>query len=92
MPNVVEEIPSELKPAAEAALAWINQEHGAQFKLTGLVDPDKAMGQITGQPIELGLILCEGDHCLREVSRSYSNWPGQRQSGRRVGARNVVTH
>jgi len=54
MPNVVEEISSELKPAAEAALAWINQEHGAQFKLTGLVDPDKAMGRKIGQPIELG--------------------------------------
>ena len=66
MPNVVEEIPNELKPAAEAALAWISQEHGAQFKLTGLVDPDKAMGRKTGQPIELGLVLCEGDLCLRE--------------------------
>ena len=69
MPNVVEEIPSELKPAAEAALAWINQEHGAQFKLTGLVDADKAVGRKTGQPIELGLVLCEGDHCLREQVR-----------------------
>ncbi len=69
MPNVVEEIPSELKPAAEAALAWINQEHGAQFKLTGLVDADKAMGRKTGQPIELGLVLCEGDLCLREQVR-----------------------
>ena len=69
MPNVVEKIPSELKPAAEAALAWINQEHGAQFKLTGLVDPDKAMGRKTGQPIELGLVLGEGDLCLREQVR-----------------------
>ena len=69
MPNVVEEIPIELKPAAEAALAWINQERGAQFKLTGLVDPDKAMGQETGQPIELGLVLCEGDLCRREQVR-----------------------
>jgi len=67
--NVVEEIPSELKHVAEAALAWINQEHGAQFKLTGLVDPDKVMGRIKGQPIELGLVLCEGDHCLREQVR-----------------------
>ena len=69
MPNVVEKIPIELKPAAEAALAWINQESGAQFKLTGLVDPDKAMGQETGQPIELGLVLCEGDLCRREQVR-----------------------
>lgn len=69
MPNVVEEIPIELKPAAEAALAWINQERGAQLKLTGLVDADKAMGRETGQPIELGLVLCEGDVCLREQVR-----------------------
>ena len=48
MQNVVEEIPSELKHVAEAALAWINQEHGAQFKLTGLVDPDKVMGRLDG--------------------------------------------
>ena len=69
MPNVVEEIPIKLKPAAEAALAWINQERGAQLKLTGLLDADKAMEQKTGQPIELGLVLCEGDVCLREQVR-----------------------
>ncbi len=69
MPNVVEDIPIKLKPAAEAALAWINQERGAQFKLTGLVDPDKAMGQEIGQPIELGLVLCEGDLCRHEQVR-----------------------
>ena len=69
MPNVVEEIPVELKPAAEAALAWINQERGTRFKLTGLVDPDKTMGRTAGQPIELGLVLCEGDQCSREQVR-----------------------
>lgn len=69
MPTVVEEIPLELKPAAEAALAWINQKHGAHFKLTGLVDPmdpDKARDRDASQPMELGLVLCEGDVCLRE--------------------------
>lgn len=69
MPNVVEEIPIELKPAAEAALAWVNQERGAQFKITGLVDPEKAMGQEAGQPMELGLVLCDGDLCRREDVR-----------------------
>jgi hypothetical protein len=38
MPHVVEDIPPQLQPAAEAALAWINQERGTQFKLTGLYD------------------------------------------------------
>jgi hypothetical protein len=65
MANVVEEIPLELRPAAEAALAWINRERGAQFKLTGLVDPDSALERDASQPIELGLVLCDGDQCLR---------------------------
>jgi hypothetical protein len=69
MPDVVEEIPSELEPAAKVALAWVNQQHGAQFKLTALVDPHKAVGRTTGQPIELGLVLCDGDRCLREQVR-----------------------
>lgn len=69
MPNVVEEIPTELKPAAESALAWINRERHARFKLTGLVDPDKAMCRREGEPIELGLVLCEGDLCRREQVR-----------------------
>ena len=69
MANVVEEIPIGLKPAAEAALTWINQERGAQFKLTGLVGPDKAIGNKPGQPIELGLVLCEGDLCRLEQVR-----------------------
>lgn len=69
MPNVVEAIPAGLKPAAEAALAWINKEQGAQFEITGLVDPEKATGQEAGQPIELGLVLCDGDQCRREQVR-----------------------
>jgi hypothetical protein len=44
--NVVEEIPLELRPAAEAALEWD-----------------------ASQPIELGLVLCDGDQCLRENVR-----------------------
>ena len=69
MPKVVEEVPLELRPAAEAALAWINRERGARFKLTGLVEPDEAMRADENQPIELGLVLCEGDLCRREQVR-----------------------
>ena len=43
MPSVVEEIPERLQPAADAALAWINVQQGAQFRITGLVDPDAAL-------------------------------------------------
>ena len=69
MPNVVEEIPAELRPATDAALAWINREKGSQFRLTGLVDPEEAIARGAGQPIELGLVICEGEICLREQIR-----------------------
>ena len=69
MANVVEEIPGALKPAADAALAWVNAEQGAQFRLTGLVDPEEALGRQTGEPMELGLVLCDGDLCQREQVR-----------------------
>ncbi len=69
MPNVVEAIPLELKPAAETGLTWINRSRGRQFNLTGLVIPDDALGWDASRPIELRLILCDGDRCLRENVR-----------------------
>ena len=69
MPSVVEEVPDALQPAAEAALAWINAERDAQFRLTGLVDPEAALDARAGEPMELGLVLCDGDLCLREQVR-----------------------
>ncbi len=69
MATVVEEVPVALQPAADAALAWINRERGADFRLTGLVDPETALGEGPGQPMELGLVLCEGDICRREQVR-----------------------
>jgi hypothetical protein len=69
MPKVVEEIPLELRPAAEAALDWINRSRGTRFKLTGLVTPDHALDWDANRPIELGLVLCDGDQCLREDVR-----------------------
>lgn len=69
MPTVVEEIPVHLQPAADAALSWINNERGANYKLTGLVDPDLDWRPGEGQPTELGLVLCENDMCAREQVR-----------------------
>lgn len=69
MPDVIETVPSALRPASDAALAWINQAHGADFKLTGLVDAEKALASAPGEAVELGLVLCEGDRCLREQVR-----------------------
>lgn len=92
MPNVVEEIPVELKPAAEAALAWINRERSAQFKVTGLVDPDKAMGRAAGQPIELGLVLCDGDLCRREQVRLEATGQGFEVSSIESGSSLIPPH
>ena len=62
-------MPAELKPAADAALAWINRERGANFRLTGLVDAESAMRKGAEQPMELGLVLCDGELCQREQVR-----------------------
>ncbi|MCH2171983.1 hypothetical protein MK489_14450 [Myxococcota bacterium] len=66
MPEAITEIPPELKPAAEAALAWVNEKRGAQFEVTGLVNADLALDAYPDQEMELGLVLCDGDICLRE--------------------------
>jgi len=67
MPTVVEEIPPELRPEVEAALAFINSERGGDFRVTGIVDPEDALkrrGGVGG--FELSLVLCQGDRCLKE--------------------------
>lgn len=64
-----EEIPSELTRPADAALAWLNDTRGTQYRLTGLVDTDAALAARGDEPMEFGLVLCEGDHCTREQVR-----------------------
>ena len=67
--NVAHEIPTELQPAADAALAWINRERGANFRLTGLVDAEEAIRGGMEQAMELGLVLCDGELCQRQQVR-----------------------
>ena len=76
MANVAHEVPAELQPAAEAALAWLNRERGAHFRLTGLVDAEEAMRQGADRPMELGLVLCDGELCQREQVRIESTEQG----------------
>ena len=76
-PAVLEDIPQELRPAAEAALAWVNRERGARFKLTGLVDVDEAVG---GNGGEMGLVLCQDEVCIREQVRVERAGDGYRVS------------
>ena len=69
MSRVIEEIPEGLSPAATAALAWVNAARDANFKLTGVVLEDEAVPEIGPEPVELGLVLCEDDICMREQVR-----------------------
>ena len=57
--NVQEEIPESLRAEVGAALDWYNQEQGSSFEVTGILDPDEAVG--SSGPTGLQLILCQGD-------------------------------
>ncbi len=69
MPNVVTEIPKALQPEVDAALAWLNGERGAEFQVTGIVDPELTLAQPAGGVRDLSLVLCQGDLCVREQLR-----------------------
>lgn len=68
MPTVSETIPDTLQPRVEAALAWFNasgEAAGDEFKVTGILDADTALGGSD----ELRLILCGGDRCEQHSFR-----------------------
>ena len=69
MTQVVEEIPQRLQPQVDAALAWLNRERGAAFRVTGIVDPERALAAADDEAVELGLVLCDGELCAREQLR-----------------------
>ncbi len=72
-PTVVEEIPRELRADVDAAVAWLNRERGRAFEVTGIVDPVDAVALRArngpAEPLDLGVILCDGDFCVREQVR-----------------------
>ena len=68
MPHVSETIPEALQPRVDAAVSWFNltdEAGGDAFKVTGILDPDAALGG--GD--ELRLILCGGDRCEQHSFR-----------------------
>jgi len=68
MPQVSETIPDALKPRVDAAVAWFNASAEAaedEFKVTGILDADHALGGSD----ELRLILCGGDRCEQRSFR-----------------------
>ena len=71
MSRIEESIPAGLQDEAEAARDWFSREHGSEFKLTGIVDPDDVPERDPGTGARpLQLILCGKqngqDVCLRE--------------------------
>ena len=64
-----EDIPTSLRPQAEAALSWINETQERNYELTGLVDYEQALRAEAGEGYELGLVLCDGEICAREQVR-----------------------
>ena len=76
MPQVSETIPSTLQPRVDAALAWFNASVEAadeEFKVTGILDADDALGGSD----ELRLILCGGDRCEQRsfrISGASDSW------------------
>ena len=70
MTQAVEEIPAALRSEVDAALAWVNSQRGSSFRVTGIVDPEDALtGRSSDAPVDLGLVLCQGDLCVRENVR-----------------------
>ena len=68
MPQVSETIPDPLQPRVNAALHWFNASNEAGdeiFKVTGILDADKAL---EGSD-ELQLILCGGKRCEQRTFR-----------------------
>lgn len=68
MAQVSETIPDALAPRVEAAVAWFNASAESAedvFKVTGILDADKALAGSD----ELRLIMCGGDRCEQRSFR-----------------------
>ena len=50
-----EDIPTSLRPQAEAAVSWINETQERNYELTGLVDYERLTPAIARQYRELGV-------------------------------------
>ncbi len=92
MSSVLEDIPTELQPAADAALAWINRDRGTHFRLTGLVDVAGATRVPAAESLELGLMLCDGDLCERRQVRVSGGPDGFEVSAVDEGSSSIPAH
>ena len=82
-------VPAELRPQAEAAVAWINETQRQSFELTGLVDYEQALSVDAQEAYEIGLVLCDGEMCAREQVRVQPNGDGYQFSLVEAGGRDI---
>ncbi len=71
MTTVQETIPEDLRHDVEAALAWFNRREDVAFEVTGILDPEAALGASGTR--ELRLVLCGGDRCEQRSFRVTAN-------------------
>ena len=62
----ISSIPMELRQSGAAAVKWLNEKNNNSFYLTGIVDYESALNTKSGQDYEFGLVLCNGEVCVRE--------------------------
>jgi len=67
MTNVQETIPDALEGEVAAALTWFNANEDERFEVTGILDPEAALG--SAGPRDLRLVLCGGDRCEQRSFR-----------------------
>ncbi|MDG2450254.1 MAG: hypothetical protein P8M34_11470, partial [Saprospiraceae bacterium] len=71
MSSITQKIPEAFRAESEASCAWFSKKEGIEFKVTGVVDPEKIITRETATSSrEIELILCGNqagnDLCLRE--------------------------
>jgi hypothetical protein len=74
MTTVQETIPDDLRPDVEAALAWFNRNQDTTFEVTGILDPEVALGSSGTRALRL--VLCGGDRCEQRSFRVIANGDG----------------
>ncbi len=75
--TILERVPDNIATPVDAALEFIRAKRGDGFDITGIVDPLDAFEIEETEPIELGLILCDGEICIREqvlLTKVGENW------------------
>ena len=68
MPQPVEEIPESLRDAVAAGVAWLDARDARNYSVSGILDPEPTQAQRSGgaSSLDLRLVVCSGDLCLRE--------------------------